>query len=172
MPHRRTTPTSTLKRKNIMKRFFLILIAIAICFAVGATAHHFQADALANWYPTLNKSSLTPPDWVFPYAWGLIYLLLGISFGLVWHRARFYFRNGVSGPFFLQLLLNFLWSITFFYLKSPLLGFINIILLDMAVYRYVLRAQRKNVVSAWLCAPYILWLALATYLNGYIMIHN
>ena len=60
----------------------------------------------------------------------------------------------------------------FFYLRSPLSGFINILLLDIVVLFYILTVHRINRLSAWLFIPYILWLAFATYLNAYILIYN
>ena len=68
-----------------MKKIIPILIAILICFGVGCTASYFQSEAILNWYPTLDKPSLTPPDMAFPIAWSLIYLCMGISIGLIWH---------------------------------------------------------------------------------------
>ena len=55
-----------------MKKIIPILIAILICFGVGCTASYFQSEAILNWYPTLDKPSLTPPDMAFPIAWSLI----------------------------------------------------------------------------------------------------
>ena len=66
-----------------MKKIIPILIAILICFGVGCTASYFQSEAILNWYPTLDKPSLTPPDMAFPIAWSLIYLCMGISIGLI-----------------------------------------------------------------------------------------
>ena len=60
-----------------MKKIIPILIAILICFGVGCTASYFQSEAILNWYPTLDKPSLTPPDMAFPIAWSLIYLVHG-----------------------------------------------------------------------------------------------
>ena len=71
-----------------MKKIIPILIAILICFGVGCTASYFQSEAILNWYPTLDKPSLTPPDMAFPIAWSLIYLCMGISIGLIWHMCK------------------------------------------------------------------------------------
>ncbi|MEE1298308.1 MAG: TspO/MBR family protein [Muribaculaceae bacterium] len=154
-----------------MKRFLWILLAIAICFAVGYTARVFQADSLAEWYPLLEKPGLTPPDSVFPIAWGIIYVCMGISIGLISNELGFR-RNPLISLFVMQLALNFLWSISFFYMMNPMLGFINILLLDIVVLMYTFNACKVNRLSAWLFLPYILWLAFATYLNGYIYMYN
>ena len=71
-----------------------------------------------------------------------------------------------------KLGLNFLWSILFFYLQSPTLGFINILLLDIALLLYMKRCYDIRKVAFWLNVPYMLWLIFATYLNLYVMVYN
>lgn len=159
------------RKKHGMKYFWSILISALVCFSVGITASYFQADSIDGWYQFLNKPSVTPPDYIFPIAWSIIYLCMGISFGIVWHLPPKRF-NLLLGYFVLQLLLNFTWSILFFKLQNPALGFINIVALDMVVVLYALQAYRLNKTASFLFVPYILWLVLATYLNGYILVMN
>jgi tryptophan-rich sensory protein len=71
-----------------------------------------------------------------------------------------------------QLLVNFLWSVAFFALHSPLLGLIVILLLDVLVFTYTIYAFASNTTSAWLFVPYLLWILFATYLTGYIYLNN
>jgi tryptophan-rich sensory protein len=71
-----------------------------------------------------------------------------------------------------QLLVNFLWSVAFFALHSPLLGLIVILLLDVLVFTYTIYAFTSNTTSAWLFVPYLLWILFATYLTGYIYLNN
>ena len=154
-----------------MKRVVYILVAILVCFGVGYTANLFQSDSLVTWYPTLNKSLLTPPNYVFPIAWSIIYLCSGISIGLLWNKQEM-FDSGLAWIFILQLVFNFAWSFLFFYLQDPFSGLIDLILLDLTVLFYVTTCYRVNKVSALLFAPYVIWLILATYLNVYIVINN
>ena len=64
-------------------RLFLLMLPIVCTLAVGAFSARMQSDALRLWYPTLEKSSLTPPNAVFPLVWTLLYILTGLSMGLV-----------------------------------------------------------------------------------------
>ena len=154
-----------------MRKFLYIILPIIICFLVGFTASYFQSESIQTWYPTLSKPEITPPNIAFPIAWSIIYLCMGISIGLILnskeHKKKF-----LTSLFAVQLFLNFTWSISFFYLQNPLLGFINIILLDLAVLYYALKCYPTQKVSGILFIPYILWLSLATYLNAYILIYN
>ena len=85
------------------------------------------------------------------------------------------FGVGCTASYFqseFQLLFNFTWSIFFFYLRSPLLGFANILVLDVLVVYYMIESYPVKKSSAYLFVPYLLWLILATYLNGYILMYN
>ena len=163
--------TDPITPDSIMKYFWPIVIAVTGCFAVGYIASLLQADSISNWYPLLAKSPLTPAPQVFPIVWSIIYLCMGVSIGLAWYTPEKQFKQ-IFGLFSIQLILNFLWSILFFTLRSPLLGMIDILALDAAVLIYTIKTYRTSRVSAWLFVPYLAWLVIATYLNGYIMIAN
>lgn len=154
-----------------MRKVLSFVIPVAVCFLVGLTASYFQSDAIKNWYPTLIKPALTPPNIVFPIAWSIIYLCMGISIGLIINSMtapkRYFIR-----AFVFQLFFNFTWSIGFFYLENPLIGFINILLLDIFVINYTLKSYPVNKASSILFFPYVVWLLFATYLNGYILLYN
>ncbi|WP_293713215.1 TspO/MBR family protein [uncultured Parabacteroides sp.] len=154
-----------------MRKVLSIIIPILVCFLVGFTASYFQADAIKNWYPTLIKPALTPPNIVFPIAWSILYLCMGISIGLIINSAieqkRFFVK-----AFIMQLFFNFTWSIGFFYFQNPLIGFINILLLDIFVINYTLKSYFVSKASSILFIPYVAWLLFATYLNGYILMYN
>ena len=153
------------------RKVFTILIPILICFGVGGTASYFQSDAIKNWYPYLNKPALTPPDVVFPIAWSILYVCMGVSIGLVL-LTRSPRKTALTALFVIQLLFNFGWSILFFYLRNPFLGLIDIVLLDIFVVIYAIRSYPVNKAASILFVPYILWVLFATYLNGYILMNN
>jgi len=155
-----------------MKRIVIILLSVVSCLLVGFIASRFQTESLETWYPALNKPSLTPPDWVFPVAWNILYVCMGLSIALIVCR-----KNPkevyLIKIFTVQILLNFLWSISFFYLQNPLLGLINIILLIIAIVVYLVETYRwANTVSFALFIPYLLWVLFAAYLNLYIFLYN
>lgn len=154
-----------------MKKVVIIVIAALICVAVGWVSSLFQTEALTYWYPTLDKPALTPPDIVFPIAWTTLYILMGISIGLIIANNTLG-KNFLVSLFAVQLLFNFLWSIGFFYLQNPLLGLMVIIILDMLVAYYILRTYPVNKVSSLLFVPYLVWILFATYLNAFIFAYN
>ena len=151
-----------------MRKFFAYFVPILLAFAVGALGSYIQGEALVEWYPYLVKSPATPPSVVFPIAWGVLYLLIGISAGTMLAKGDM----SVLRLWLLQLLLNFLWSVCFFALRSPFMGLLVILALDVAVFAYIVHTAGRRAAAAWLFVPYMLWLIFATYLNGYIYINN
>ena len=152
-----------------MKGIVYYLLPILLCLGVGFAGSLFQARSMIEWYPLLDKSTLTPPGIAFPIAWSVIYICMGISLGRLIHHSRDRVLFWIWG---IQLVLNFLWSLFFFTLRYPLLGLVDSLLLDVLVFIYTTSAYRRDKAAAWLFVPYFLWLLFATYLNGYIYLYN
>ena len=155
----------------MFKNILTIFISIIICVGVGLASQQLQTEALNNWYTFLAKSQITPPGYVFPIVWGILYILMGVSIGLILltHEIK---KSSCLLLFLLQLGLNFAWSFFFFYLENPAYGTIIILLLDVVVFGYTYKAYQVKKVSAYLFYPYLAWLFLATYLNLYIFVNN
>ncbi len=154
-----------------MKNFFRFLLPILVALIVGWLSRQVQVVPLAEWYPTLLKPALTPPDWIFPIVWGILYILMGISAGLLLTSQR----PGARAALWLwalQLVLNFVWTLCFFWWQSPLAGVIVLLLLLVTVILYIVKAMRCHKAAAILMLPYALWLVFAGYLNIWIMINN
>lgn len=154
-----------------MNRVVSILFWVIVSLIVGYLSSFFQTLSSSEWYDSLQRSSLTPPDWLFPVAWTILYILMGIAAGLMW-RVRSVFTRFLNVVFIVQLALNFLWTFFFFYLQSPLLAFIDLLLLDIVALLFFLGAFFVYRHSAWLFVPYMMWLLFASYLNWYIVAYN
>ena len=154
-----------------MKRFIYVIVAIAICLFVGWLSSLLNMASIAHWYPTLVRSSLTPPDVVFPVVWGILYVLIGISAGLL-YGVHDISKRFLLWLFAIQLLLNVSWNFFFFYMQSPILGFVNLLVLDVLGVAYFIGTLWIRRASAYFFLPYLLWLVFASYLNMYIMIFN
>lgn len=154
-----------------MKRVVPIIIFVALCMLAGYASRLLQEGALEQWYPTLVVSPLSPSNAVFPIVWTILYILIGVSAGVMWNVHSVYSRLLLT-LFFLQLLLNVLWSFCFFSMQSPLMGLVVILALDMIVLMYVAGSFMVSRMCGWLLVPYVLWLLFATYLNGYIAVYN
>ena len=104
-----------------MKTFVPVILFVLISFIVGYISMLLQQEALLNWYPSLDKSSLTPSGYVFSIVWGVLYLLMGLSAGIIWSMHSTY-SWVLTLLFVVQLVFNLLWSLCFFYFESPVLG--------------------------------------------------
>ena len=120
-------------------------------------------------YTSLNQPFLSPPSIVFPIAWSIIYLLMGISYFI--YRKKHNDEKTIF-IYYLQLFVNALWSIIFFIWKARFFSIIWIILLLILVTYLVILFYRQEKISSYLNIPYILWLLFATYLNIGIYILN
>lgn len=157
--------------KILLKQIAPYALPIIGCLFSGWGGALLQQKALLEWYPSLSKSPLTPPSIVFPIAWSILYVLIGIAFGAVWNlgaKRRKYLLIGWG----VQFVLNFLWSVSFFYGRSPRAGMLVILALCISVISFTLKAYRDSRIAFWCFIPYLLWVAFATYLNLYICLYN
>lgn len=153
-----------------MKKFGFILFP-AISLGVGALAGFLTKDSLANVYPLLEKSSLTPPGWVFPIAWTVLYLLMGIGMALVEARGGPE-RSRALTLFGIQLALNFGWSLLFFNSGAYLSALLCLIVLWVMILAMAGSFASVSRPAAWLQIPYLLWVAFAGYLNAAVWVLN
>lgn len=142
-----------------------LLAFVALCLAVGWIGGQVTAPAILDWYPTLAKPGWTPPNAAFPIVWTLLYVVMAIAAWLVWRQPGETPRRPALIAFFVQLALNFLWSMLFFGLRNPLLGLIDIILLLAAIIATILLFRRVSGPAALLLLPYLAWVGYATALN-------
>ena len=152
----------------LMNRPTRYLLPILICLLVGAAASFFQKDALIEWYPFLFKPRLTPPDAAFPIVWSILYVLIGISMGRIWDKGL---KTNIK-EWWVQLALNFCWSIAFFTLREPLWGLGIILALDAVVLDYIFTTYKKDKIASICFMPYAAWLLWETYLNACIYLFN
>lgn len=125
-------------------------------------------------YESLEKPFFAPPSIVFPIAWTILYLLMGIASYKVYIKK--YENIDISSAIFvyeIQLLLNILWPIIFFSFRLYGLAFIELFILFIFVILTTVRFYKKSgIKTALLLAPYILWLIYAGVLNFYIWMLN
>ena len=141
-----------------------LLLFLAVCFAVAAIGGMVTATSVDTWYPTLAKPAFTPPDRAFGPVWTVLYALMALAAWLVWRRV------GLEGRalrlFFGQLALNLAWSVLFFGLQMLALALIEILVLLMLIALTTLAFWRVDRRAGLLLAPYLLWVAYASALNG------
>lgn len=141
---------------------------VATCLVIGYFSGIVTQSSITTWYPTIEKPSFNPPNWIFAPVWTALYVMMGIAAGLVWNLIEIKREEVRSALIFfaIQLALNSLWSFLFFGLKNPLLAFIEIIILWLMIYETYNKFNKLNKIAGYLFIPYILWVSFATILNG------
>ncbi|MFM1813671.1 MAG: hypothetical protein RLZ98_366 [Pseudomonadota bacterium] len=144
-----------------------LFACLVLCLGVGAAGGFFTAPEIPTWYAGLIKPSWTPPSWVFPVVWNILYAMMGVSLWLLWDRAApGPSRTAAITAFFVQLVLNASWSPVFFTLHQVGLALAIIVLLAIAIATTIAYAWRVQRWAAWLLLPYLAWVSYASTLNA------
>ena len=149
-----------------------LIICLLIPLAVGGLAAWLTMDSMAQ-FAALAQPPLSPPGWVFPVVWTILYLLMGWASFLIWKSdAPQAAKKRALGLYGVQLAVNFVWPLLFF--RAGLYGFalIWLVILLVLVAETMLAFGRIDRRAAWLLAPYFLWLLFAAYLNAGVWLLN
>ena len=144
-----------------MSKVKIYIKSIIIPVIVGGIVGLITSGAID--YNTLKQPPLAPPSAVFPIVWTILYILMGISYGIL--KSNNQVDEKIDRIYYLQLAVNALWSVFFFVLKWRLFSFFWIILLGILVIIMIVRFYNKNKLAGLLQIPYILWILFASYLN-------
>ena len=151
-----------------MSKFRIYAPAIALPLLSGAAIGLLTSGSMD--FDMLKKPPLSPPAILFPIVWTILYVLMGVSYGLVKDRSTP--DSTDSLVYYLQLGVNLLWPVAFFVLKWRLFAFFWLLLLDVLVVIMALRFCRKDKTAGRLQIPYTIWVLFATYLNFGVWILN
>ena len=124
-----------------------------------------------KWYKSLNQSPLTPPSWVFPIVWTTLYALI-IASGVLFLTRGGSVRSAGFLYYCAAWVLNLSWSATFFTYQRPDISFVIILGMVTFIALNIRAFYPASRLAAYLLVPYLLWVSLATYLNGYIVFMN
>lgn len=141
------------------------LIGIGAVEGVGFLASFLSREGTKEFNQTAVQPALTPPQWVFPVAWGILYALMGISAVRVCQAEPSKARSSGLNLFVAQLVLNFFWTLVFFNAQAYGLASVWIVVLWLVVLAMILQFRKVDPVAAWLQVPYLLWLTFAAYLT-------
>ena len=138
---------------------------IGISEAVGLLSGWLTRDGTMRYAEMIEKPPLSPPGWVFPVVWTVLFALMGIGAARVWLSPPSPARNRGLNLFWLQLAVNFLWSPIFFNAGAYGFAFIWLLLLWVLVLLMILQFREADLPAALLQIPYLIWLTFAAYLN-------
>ncbi|MBE5867885.1 MAG: tryptophan-rich sensory protein [Lachnospiraceae bacterium] len=141
------------------------LIAVAIPLITGAVSAFITRGSMET-FGRLNKPPLSPPGFLFPIVWTILFILMGIASYLVYTSDQS--QEAIKEALIVygaQLAVNFFWSIFFFNLEWYLFAFFWLLLLWVLILYTIILFYRISKPAAYLLIPYLLWVTFAGYLN-------
>lgn len=150
----------------IKSKYILLFFAIMIPMLVGGVSGFLTAEAIPGWYATLNQPSFNPPNWIFGPVWTTLYLLMGISFYKILQLPASKDRTEAINVFYLQLMLNFFWSLIFFRWHLIGLALVEIIVMWISIAFMIHKFKKLNKFASYINIPYLCWVSFASVLNA------
>lgn len=142
-----------------------IILFIIIPLAVGALSALLATRGMME-FASVAKPPLSPPGWLFPVVWTVLFVLMGIASYIVYVQdVPQEQKNTALLLYGIQLAVNFLWSIIFFNLHAYLFAFLWLILLWILIIATTIAFRRISKTAGFIMLPYILWVTFAGYLN-------
>ena len=148
-----------------------LILFLTLNFGALALGGIFAGQgAVSDWYEALNKAPWTPPGWVFGFAWTTIMICYSLFMTLAWEKVNN--RKKLVLLFVIQWVLNVGWNPSFFYMHEVLFGLIIISSLTFLIAYTFFSYQKSLKGLVYYLLPYLIWLCIATSLNGYILAMN
>lgn len=157
-----------MQNKNYLSLVIWGVVLIAIGFVIGS----LTKLEISTWYSILNRSPLTPPNYIFPVAWTVLYGAIGACGSIIWHSSSFPKLKIIKVLYLIQLVLNLSWTPLFFYYHFTGISLIVLFCMDILVSMLLWLAYQQARVVSLLMIPYLLWILFATHLNFYIWHYN
>lgn len=140
-----------------------LLLAELLAWSAGIIGSIFTFSEIQTWYATLVKPGITPPNSLFGPMWTTLYTLMGIAYYLIWDKKN----NGIARAlFYIQLILNALWSIVFFGLHQLNYGLVIILFLWFFILACIIEFRLLDKKAGYVLLPYLAWVTAATLLNA------
>lgn len=153
-----------------MKKVKIYIFSILLALTVGGLSALATANNM-NIYDKINTPPLSPPGWLFPAVWTILFILMGVSAAIVF-TSKSTKKDDALFIYAVSLVLNFSWSIFFFNLLSFVISFIILFALWLTIIITIIKYYKIKKTAAWLQLPYLLWVTFAGYLNFAIILLN
>ena len=151
-----------------MEKLKIFFKSILIPGIVGVVVGLITSSSID--YNSLIKPEFAPPSIAFSIIWTILYVLMGVSYGIL--KSKNLVNKEIDSAYYAQLAVNALWSIFFFLLKWRLFSFIWILILDVLVVRMIIKFYEKDNTAGLIQIPYLVWALFASYLNLSIYLLN
>jgi len=144
----------------------LFVTCLIIVYAVAGIGSFFTSkNTSSTWYESI-KPSITPPNYVFPIVWSILFFLIALSLYFTWNDAKNRkTKEKIKWIFGINFALNIFWSAFYFGMKNPVLAYYDLIALWASICIMILFTSNINRKASYLLIPYLIWVAFAGILN-------
>ncbi|MCW8965097.1 MAG: tryptophan-rich sensory protein [Candidatus Pacearchaeota archaeon] len=143
--------------------FKVLILSLVIVYSFAFIGSLFTSID-NSWYDSV-RPSITPPSFVFPIVWNILFFLIALSLYIAWINSNKIEKKKVAFVFGTNLVLNAFWSFLYFGLQNPLYAFIDLILIWVSILGMIFVTYKIKKISAYLLIPYLLWVSFAGVLN-------
>jgi tryptophan-rich sensory protein len=154
------------------KSYISLVIWIVALMVIGSSIGGLTKSNVDTWYMTLNRSPLTPPNYLFGIAWSILYAMIATSGWLIWSSNSFEKLKLIKILYCAQLVFNWSWTPLFFSYHLTGLALICLSLIIILVALLIVQSYKQIIFASLLLIPYLLWSIFAGYLNFYIWQYN
>jgi len=150
-------------KKNLKNKVRVFLTSFVIVALVSFLGSLFTSPGVkSSWYESI-KPALTPPNFVFPIVWTILFIFIAFSLFYSWMKSK---KKGMTAFLFeINFILNIFWSIFYFSMKNPLYAFVDLILLGISILSLIIYNWKIDKRASLLLIPYLLWVTFAGVLN-------
>lgn len=144
----------------------VLIASLIIVYGVAFIGSIFtSANVDTQWYQSI-KPAITPPNYIFPIVWNILFFLIALSLYFSWINAKNKkLKSKIILVFSVNLFLNILWSVFYFGLRSPIIAFFELIFLWVSIIAMIYVTCKIDKRAAYLLIPYLLWVSFAGILN-------
>jgi tryptophan-rich sensory protein len=142
----------------------VLIACLIIVYLVAGVGSVFTSNVKTSWYQII-KPSITPPNYVFPIVWNVLFLLIAFSLYFAWINSDKKQKKKIKLIFGINFFLNILWSVLYFQMRNPLYAFYELFFLLISIALMIFITYKINKKSSYLLIPYLLWVSFAGILN-------
>ena len=153
------------KTKNYISLALWIIGLLTVSYIMGMVTK----NNIGNWYNSLNRSSLTPPNYIFGIVWTILYIMIAISGWIIWNKEA---SKDLKTLYISQLILNWAWTPLFFGMHLTGAALICLMIIFILVAMLIVKSYKSVKPTSLLLMPYFIWISFAGYLNFYIWTNN
>ncbi|MBE6800942.1 MAG: tryptophan-rich sensory protein [Ruminococcaceae bacterium] len=144
---------------------------LAIPLLIGALAGFLTNADVKEYMATVKQPFFSPPGWVFPVVWTILYALMGFAAYIIENTGSPRKSRALT-VYYIQLFFNFVWSFIFFSANNYLFAFVWIIVLWLLIIATILEFKMIKARAAYILIPYLIWVTFAAVLNFSVYLLN